>query len=262
MNQAPPYQTKQRRSAGQVSPTWVVLIALLALSISAVVYLAVNRGQDSDTTKPTATQEQIDQKLADLQQAFQTARQEKQDLTRLAAQARAFTEEHPDNQDGYVLLAQAHMELKQWEQAYVVWKRALTFDDQAFEICKMAGNCAAKLGELEEALSHYQQAVAATNDQADSKVYAALGRLHIALNDTDAAEQMYKRAVDARGPGEDTNYKHEAYAGLADVASLRKQFEQAHAWVDRAIKMANLDGDADSAGYHIQKSTPVHGRGP
>lgn len=231
-----------------------MLLVLLALAISAVVYLAVNRNDGDDATTPTATQEQIDQELGKLQQAFQTAMQEKQDLARHAALAQAFTEEHPDNQAGYVLLAQTRMGLKQWDQSYTAWQNALEIDDQGFELCKMAGLCAAKLGNIDQALSHYQQAVAATNDQADNEVYAALGRLHIALGDTDAAEQMFTRAIDARGPGEDANYKHQAYAGLADVAAIRKQFDDALSWIDRAIKMANLDSDADSAAYHIQKA--------
>lgn len=254
MKQALPQKSNPRRFAGQASLVWIVLIVLFALALSAVIYLALNLGEEGGDTSPQATQEQIDEELGKLQQSLQTAMQEKQDLTRLAAQARAFTEEHPEQQGGYVLLAQARMGLYQWEQAYIAWQRALSFDASAFELNKMAGNCAAKLGDIEQAREHYQQAIASTNDQADSEVYAALGHLYISTNDADKAEQHFKRAVDARGPGEDTNYKHEAYAGLANVAALRQQFDQALSWIDRAIKMANLDSDADSAGYHIQKA--------
>ena len=129
-----------------------MLIALLALAISAVVYLAVNRGDGNDDATSTATQEQIDQELGKLQQAFQTAMQEKQDLSRLAAQAQAFTEKYTDNQAGYVLLAQTRMGLKQWDQSYTAWKNALKIDDQGFELCKMDGFCAAKLGNNDRAL--------------------------------------------------------------------------------------------------------------
>lgn len=254
MAQARKHPIDIRRSAGQASLVWIGLVVLLALALSAVIYLALNRDAAQRNATPPATQEQIDQQLANLQTDLQTAMQEKHDLTRLAAQARAFTEEHPDQQGGYVLLAQTRMGLNQWEQAYTAMQRALAFDEQAFELCKMAGVCAAKLGQIEQAKAHYEQAVAATNDQADSEVYAALGQLHLALNDPDQAEQMFERAVQARGPGEETNYKHEAYAGLADVAAARQEFEPALTWIDRAIKMANLDSDADSAGYHIQKA--------
>ncbi|MFK7787890.1 MAG: tetratricopeptide repeat protein [Phycisphaeraceae bacterium] len=247
-------QHRSRHCTGAISLGWVVLLVLLAIALSAVIYLALNRGNSGTADPPRATQEQIDKELGVLQQAFQTTLQEKQDLARLAAQARAFTEQYPEQQGGYVLLAQTRMGLKQWDLAYAAWKQALTEDVSTFEISKMAGLCAAKLGEVEQALSHYQQAVESTNDQADSEVYAALGRLHLALNDVDLAEQMFDRAVDARGPGEDTNYKHQAYAGLADVAAVREDTATALSWIDRSIKMANLDSSADSAAYHIQKA--------
>lgn len=226
---------------------------MLALAVSAVIYLALNRG-DTSTSDPPPTQEQIDQELAVLQQALQTAMQEKQDLSRLAAQANAFTEQYPQEQAGYVLLAQTRMGLKQWDQAYAAWDKALSLGESGFELCKMAGLCAAKLGRVEQALSHYQQAVATTNNQADSEVYAALGRLHLSLNDPINAKAMFTKAVEARGPGEKTNYKHEAYAGLADVAAVGGDTDTALSWIDRAIKMAKLDSTADSAGYHIQKA--------
>lgn len=242
-----------RRCTGAVSVGWVVLMLLLAVALSAVIYLALNRGGGTTTTTQ-ATQEQIDQELGDLQQAFQTALQEKQDLSRLAAQARAFTERYPDEQGGYVLLAQTRMGLEQWDEAYNAWQAALQDAGPAVELSKMAGLCAAKLGRIEEALAYYEQAVAATNDQADSEVYAALGQLQLALKNPEAAEQMFNRAVEARGPGEKTNYKHKAYAGLADVAAFRGDTPTALSWIDRSIKMADLDSDADGAAYHIQKA--------
>jgi tetratricopeptide (TPR) repeat protein len=218
----------------------------------AVVILFLNRGGGGATDPAPPTQEEINQELGVLQQAFQTALQEKQDLTRLAAQARAFTEEHPETQGGYVLLAQTRMGLKQWDQAYKAWDKSLSFDQGAFELNKMAGLCAAKLGQVEQALRHYQRAV--ESDKADNEVFAALGRLHLSLNDVDSAEAMFKQAVDARAPGEKTNYRHEAYAGLADVSAVRGDIDTALSWIDRAIKMAKLDSSADSAGYHIQKA--------
>jgi tetratricopeptide (TPR) repeat protein len=230
-----------------------LVIGLLAIALVAVIFL-VTRGGGGPVAPPPPTQTEIDQELGILQQDFQKALNEKQDLSRIAAQANAFTEQYPEQQAGYVLLAQTRMGLEQWDKAYAAWDKALSYGESAFELCKMAGLCAAKLGRVEQALSHYEQAVAATNGQADSEVYAALGRLHLSLNNPDQAEQMFNRAVEARGPGEDANYKHEAYAGLADVATVGGETEDALAWVDRAIKMAKLDSDADSAAYHIQKA--------
>lgn len=231
-----------------------MLLVVLALAVSAVVYLALTHSSGSTPTRTPPSQEEIEKELALLQQAFQKALQEDLGLSRVAAQARAFTEQHPDNQGGYVLLAQVRMGQNQWGNAYAAWDKALSFDGSAFELSKMAGLCAAKLGDLERALSHYEQAVAAKNDQADSEVYAALGRLHLALDDPDTAEQVFNRAAEARGPNGEANYKHEAYAGLADVAVMRGDFDTALSKVDDAIKTARIDSKADEAAYHIQKA--------
>jgi tetratricopeptide (TPR) repeat protein len=254
VRQTRPHCNATKRHAGRITPGLAALLVLVALSIGAAVYLALSPGERVPPPPPQATQAEIDAELGALQQDLQTALNEKQDLTRIAAQARAFTEDHPDEQGGYVLLAQARMGLKQWDRAYSAWDSALRDDDEAFELNKMAGLCAAKLGEIDRALSHYERAVAATNDQADSEVYAALGRLQLALNNVDDAEAMFNRSAEARGPGEKTNYKHEAYAGLADVAAVRGETEAALTWIDRAIRMAGLDSEADDAAYHIQKA--------
>lgn len=246
---------RPRHHAGKASLSWIALIALLAIASCVVIVLLINRGgPGKPAPAQQVSQEQIDQTLEKLQTDFQTAIQEEQDLGRIAAQARAFTEKYPDEQGGYVLLAQTRMGQNQWDEAYEAWQAALGFDDNAFELCKMTALCAAKLGHIDAALKYYQQAVKAANDRADSEVYAALGRLHLTQNETERAKAMYELAVKAPGPGEKTNYKHQAYAGLADVASVQGDTAAALSWIDRAIKLSNLDSDADSAGYHIKKA--------
>lgn len=254
MTSAHQAKTTHRRSVGFSNLELLVAVVLLAIALTVVVLIVLNRGNSSTPTPPPPSQEEIENELGLLQQAFQKAMQEDLGLTRVAAQARVFSEEYPDQQGGYVLLAQVRMGQQQWGDAYKAWGKALAFDDGAFELSKMAGLCAAKLGNMEQALTHYEQAVTATNGQADSEVYAALGRLQLSLENPDAAEQMFGKAAEARGPGEETNYKHEAYAGLADVAVVREDFDTALSWVDRAIRMAGIDSKADEAGYHIQKA--------
>lgn len=253
----PTHQTylPRRPAAGFVHIQWVVIVLLLVLA-TVVALLLINRGGNDHSSAPATNQEQIEEQLGQLQQAFQTAMTEKQDLTRIAAQAQAFTEAHPTNREGHVLLAQTRIGLEQWDRAYAALQQALSLDTQTstFELSKLAGVCAAKLDKLPQALKHYQQAVAATRDQADSEVYAALGQLHLALNEIDLAEQMFTRAIDAPGPGDKTNYKHQAYAGLAEVAAARQAFDQALSWADRAIKMAGLDSEGDVPRYQIQKA--------
>lgn len=240
------------RSAGRAPLGMIALLVLAAALVGAAVLL-MNRGSnDASDTRALASQEEIDEELGRLQQALQTALQEKQDLARLAAQARVFTEAYPQQQGGYVLLAQLRMGMQQWPEAYSAWQRALSLGGQGGELHKMAGLCAAKMSRLDEALEHYKQAVAL--GAVDCEVFAALGRLHLALNDPDHAEQMFTQAIDARGVGEKTNYKHAAYAGLADVAAVRGDTAEALSWIDRAIKLAQLDTDADVIAYHVQKA--------
>ena len=86
------------------------MLLLLALAGAAVAYLALSRGGEVDddpgrSSPRPMTQEQIDAELGELQQSFQTALQEKLDLSRLAGQARVFTEAHPNEPGGHVLLA-------------------------------------------------------------------------------------------------------------------------------------------------------------
>gem|GEM_PF-2392735 len=245
--------------AGRVRLDWVVVLVLLALAGAAVTYLALNRGP-SDADDPNRvsprpmTQQEIDTELGELQQSFQTALQEELDLNRLAAKARVFTERHPNESGGHVLLAQLRIGLNQWEEAYQSWLNAIEQQPGGVDLYKMAGFSAARTGRLEQALVHYQDAAKAANDQADCEVYAALGRLHLALEGPEAAEQMFKRSQNAPGVGEKTNWKHEAYAGLADVAAVRSEYDAALEHIDHAIKMARLDSEADIAGYRIQKA--------
>lgn len=235
------------------------MIVLLVLASAVVAYLAINRGPAGDddpgrSSPRPMTQEEIDAELGELQQSFQTALQEELDLNRLAGQARVFTEQHPNETGGHVLLAQVRIGLNQWEDAYQSWLAAIRLQPGGVDLHKMAGFSAARMGIFEHALVHYQDAAKAANDQADCEVYAAMGRLHLSLEGPDAAEQMFKRAEEAPGVGEKTNWKHEAYSGLADVAAVRSDYDAAIEQVDRAIKLGKLDSEADLAGYRIQKA--------
>lgn len=232
----------------------IVLLALLALSAGVVIYLLATQGKTprQDDNKPT--QEQIDNELASLQQEFQTLIQEKVDLTRFEAKAKDFARRFPAEPDGHVLLAQVQMRLEQWAPAYDAWVVALRDRPGEFELCKMAGFCAAKLGRLEVAESHYQEAVRVSGNAADCDVFAALGRLYLAMGDASAAEQAFTKALDAPAPGEETNWKHEARSGLANVAAMRGDFDTALSEISRAIRLAGADSNADTAGYYIQKA--------
>lgn len=257
MNKFNPQSIAARRSAGRLSPVALAVLVLLSICIGAVAYLAIqgDKAPGENTTKRTTqSAQQIADELAALQQEFQTVLQEKLDLPRFEARARDFAKRNPGETDGHVLLAQVRMQMQRWEEAYASWLRALEDMPEGFELNKMAGFCAVKLDRLAVAEQHYRDAVRVSGDAADCDVYAALGRLMIARGDTDAAELSFKRALDAPAPGEKTNWKHAAYAGLADVASLRGDLETAIQHIDLAINLANADSQADRAGYFIQKA--------
>ena len=245
-----------RRRAARISPVLLAVLVCFGLALGGVGYLVVNRyanpGGDRATQKPSDAE--ISEELGELQQQFQSAMQENLDPARLEARVADFTRRHPEQTDGHVLLAQIHAHMLKWGQAYTSLTRALADRPNEVELCKMAGACAAKLNRLELAEQHYQDAVRATGDAADYTVYAALGQIYLAMDNTDLAEQAFNRALKAPGPGEEPNYMHEARSGLADVAGLRKDFETAHEQIDRAIRLGNADSSADLPAYHIQKA--------
>ena len=240
---------------GQTRLAVIVLLVVVALGgLIAAAVLLFGPGSTPIVQKVPPTQQQIDDRLGALQQAFQSALQEERDLGRVASQARLFTQDHPDEPAGHMLLAQVQMRLNQWESSYTSWTRALELDPDVFEVHKMAGFCAAKLGRIKQAEAHYRGAIDLVGDRADHKVFASLGQLYLVLNDLDAAERAFKSAIDAPGTGKKTNWKHAGYAGLTDVAGQRGAYEKADELIDRAIKLSKVDSDADTVGYQIQKA--------
>lgn len=247
-----------RRAAGQVSPVLLGVLLLFAAGGAVVAYLAFDhftRPDEDDGRKSTqARSEDIADELGALQQEFQTLLQENLELTRFEPRVDAFTRSYPNETDGHVLHAQVQMQMNQWESAYASWLRALEQDPESFELCKMAGFCSAKLGRLPQAEVHYRDAVRASGNTADNDVYAALGRLYLAMGDGSAAEEAFNSALEAPGAGGEMNWKHEAYSGLANVAALRGDYATAFSKVEQAIRIGNADSKADLTGYHIQKA--------
>lgn len=240
----------------------MLLLAVVAAGgVTATIILLGPGRPDPTVDIAPPTQEDIDAQLGMLQQQFQSDLQEKRDLTRVYDQVRLFTLDHPEDQAGQMLFAQIQMQLNQWESAYLAWTRSLELDPNVVEVHKMAGFCAAKRGELEQAVKHYQGAAHVAGTRADNEVYHSLGRLYLALEDADAAEQSFSKALQAPGAGSRTNWKHEAYAGLADVAGTRGDFDQADTHLERAMKLAKLDSGADVVGYHIQQARLLMDRG-
>ncbi len=244
---------------GRIAPSVLGLLVLLAVAVGVVGYLLIDRGGGADDSEskersqPSA--KSIEAELGGLQEEFQSLLQENLDLSRFEARVRAFTQDHPDQTDGHVLLAQTRIQQEKWEPAYASLNKAFEHDAEVSELQKLAGACAAKLGRLEQAEVHYQSAVRIAGDGADSGVYNALGQIYLTLGDISAAEIAFNRAVKAQqGPNGEQNFRHEGVSGLADVAALRGDYEAAHKSIDRAIRLGNADHRADVAAYNIQKA--------
>lgn len=245
--------TRSRYAAAR----WPVVASLAGVALIAGIIAVVQLTGPTQTRTSRAqplTAEQINIRLTNLQEAFQAAMQEQQDLTRLRVRAVQLAERAGDVPSVHILLAQIHVAERDWALAYEAWARAIELDPSAFEVQKMAGFCAAKLGRLEQAQAHYQAAIDAAGGRADSEVYKSLGLLHLSQNQLDLAEQAFNQALQAPGPGEETNWKHAGHSGLADVAAQRGDFDQAHNRIDRAIRLAQMDSQADRIGYAIQKA--------
>lgn len=228
--------------------------ALFACGIAMAMIGCDDPWQQTTQTPTPVSQEEIDRRLAGLQEEFQKVLQEKLDLERFEARAQVFAEEFPEEPAGHVLVAQTRMSLRRWQGAYDAWLTARDLRADAFEYEKMAGFCAARLGRYEKAESHYRAAVQTMGERADSEVYASLGRLYLALDQPAKAESAFSSALVAPGPGDETNWKHEAYSGLANVSVLRDDCDGALETIDRAIRLAAVDSQADVVGYHIQKA--------
>lgn len=244
-------------SVAPLSRRWAQRLALgLTLAVLAGLLLPGCGGDDEteSSSKRQANSQDIENELAALQNEFQSAINEFDALPRIEARVLRFTRQYPKESGGYVLLAQVQMRQNDWEGAYDAWVKALQYDPDAFELCKMAGFCAARQGRLKQAEGHYRHAIEVAGDAADCDVYAALGRLYLAMDDPDRAEEAFNRALKAPGAGEEMNWKYEAYSGLANVASERGEFAQAHRLIDEALQRAKDISTADLDGYRIQKA--------
>jgi predicted Zn-dependent protease len=232
-------------------------LVALGLGIGAVGYLAVDRwAGDADAERPDrASAAGVAAQLEALQAEVNAAMNDGQALPRLEARVRDFTRRHPGPWEGHLLLAQVRLRLSMWEPAYDSLTRALADQPESEELNRLAGDCAAKLGRLEQAERHYRAAIAAAGEGADSDMHAALGRLYLATDRVDLAEQAFNNSIAARyARGQDVNWRHKGHAGLADVASLRGDFDTALTQIDQALRFAESDSQADVTGYRIQKA--------
>jgi tetratricopeptide (TPR) repeat protein len=108
--------------------------------------------------------------------------------------AASLAEEHPDNVDVLVLLAEARLAAGDPANALEYLDRARGRAPQRADILKLEGDIAADMGDLDAAQQAYEGALDLEPRLAQVRV--DLGRLHEARNDLKAAEQSYRAALE------------------------------------------------------------------
>jgi len=257
--------TTPRRCLGKIDPSLICVLLLLVFALAAVAYLVFDEKDDTDDDLITPGEVEgqqappnpqiVEARLDALRQEFNTIIDEKLDATALEARVRVYTERHPENAGGFLLLGQARMSLLRWADAYEALSTSLQLKSDEPECHRLAGACAAELGRYDQAQQHYLDALRIAGPRANCALYRNLGQLYLVRGDLDAAEQAYTRSLDAPAPpGEDTNWKHEGYAGLANVASQRGDLNTALQNIELAIVLSKAQTGSDEVGYYIQKA--------
>lgn len=215
---------------------------MLVLGVTGYI-VVVNRGgpPDDPTPRDTAAEE-----MAQLQEQFKRYMENRLDFTDLLPDARAYTKRHPDDPAGYILLAQVLMKMERYGEAYPALAEALRDNPDHFELQKLTGTCAAKLGLWEDAERHL---LAAHDLKEDETVILQLGNVFYETDRLDEAEEMYVAAKALSG----MTPPHKANAGLAEVYAARGDLDRALQFISLAIRWADGDSEAEVWVYQLNK---------
>jgi tetratricopeptide (TPR) repeat protein len=201
----------------------VVLVALVA--IGAAVTL-ISRSPDNDPTAPgmDAIQAEIDAG------AFASAR----------AQLVAAIEADESNAEAHFKLGLVHFNLGEYEQAQTHFSRSMELDpDRTSAVRHNLGVLAYQVGDMDTALAQFEAALETDPDDADTHYQLGatylvqafpMGSLEPDAVLLDKAEAAFVRALDI------VNDKPEALVGLANVAMLRNNMEEAVDMLEQAVR--------------------------
>jgi tetratricopeptide (TPR) repeat protein len=237
---------RRRQNAGLSRATLLAVLGAAAVGagVVAVVYL---RGDPPPAQ--TAPRDTAHEEMVALQEDFKRYVENRLDFIDLLPDAKAYTRRHPDAVAGHILLAQVLMKLELYGEAYPSLSRALELENRGgnFELLKLTGTCAAKLGVWGEAERHLLAADALRPD--DITVVLQLGNVYFQTGRLEDAEESYQHALNANR----TTPPHKAYAGLAEICAARGQYDEAQPFINRAIRWANEDGEAQAWVYQLKK---------
>ncbi|XAM01550.1 tetratricopeptide repeat protein [Phycisphaeraceae bacterium D3-23] len=230
-----------RRALGK---SWaVVVVALVVVGVvGTTTFILLSRTADYNPPPPDA--DPVAEIIA-LQEDFKRYMENQLDMIDLLPAVKAYTKRYPDRDAGYILLAQVLMKMELYSEAYPALDRALAGNADNFELRKLTGTCAAKLGLWDEAEVHLLAADALKED--DETVVLQLANLYFQTGRLDEAFARYEDAKKLSG----STPPHKANAGLAEVYAARGDYENALKKIALAIKWADGDSQAELWVYQL-----------
>lgn len=221
----------------------VVLVALVVVGlVGTTTFILLDRNADDNPPPPDAGDPTAE--IIALQEDFKRYVENQLDMIDLLPAVKAYTKDYPDQDAGHILLAQVLMKMELYSEAYPALDRALAGNADNFELRKLTGTCAAKLGLWDEAEEHLLVADALKKDET---VVLQLANMYFQTGRLDQAEEAYELAKRMSG----MTSPHKANAGLAEVYAARGDYETALKKIALAIKWAQGDSEAELWVYQL-----------
>lgn len=221
----------------------VVALAVLAV-VGTTTFILLNRDTGPAPPPPDAVDPEAE--IVALQEDFKRYIENQLDMIDLLPAVKAYTRRYPEHDAGYILLAQVLMKMELYSEAYPALDRALVGNADNFELQKLTGTCAAKLGLWGEAEAHLLAADALTQD--DETVVLQLANVYFQTGRLDEAFSRYEKALKLSGSAAPP---HKANAGLAEVYAARGDYENALKRIRSAIRWAGADSEAELWVYQL-----------
>ena len=142
-----------------------------------------------------------------------------------AAAYASYVRRHPDDADALVFLGNAQVELKQFDEVAVNFKKAIAMDPTIGEAWALLGRIEADKKNYAAAIEDLSKAIALMPD--DAEAHFQLGKVRLAQDDAPAAVVLLEKAVElAPGNGWAWNSLAFAYLAAKQPAKAASSFER------------------------------------
>jgi len=222
-------------------------IGLIALTIGATLvfaglWFAFYQPADSDSSARNA--QQVRQELEKAHNAaLHYIKSDK--IPQAVTILEAVLEDHPDDANAHVLMAQALIAQKKKQQAYEHVTQALALEPSDANAEFLAGRLAQDIGNLDKARYHFTQA--STIDAGNAKYPLYLASALVQMDNLDEAQVQLLRVLRLDGS------LHVAYSMLAEIAARRGKIDMAIDHVNKALEQLPPT-DPKTVTYTLQKS--------